>query len=76
LLALDAVLGALADHGFGVAIGPVARLYGLGFLRLTPECYDLLIERRRERPPVQAFLAALGDPAVRARIAARGMTPA
>jgi len=26
LLALDAVLGALADQGFGVAIGPVARL--------------------------------------------------
>jgi molybdopterin molybdotransferase/putative molybdopterin biosynthesis protein len=61
---------------WGVAIASVARLYGLGFLPLTPECYDfLLVERRRERPAVQAFLAALADPTVRARITALGMTP-
>jgi putative molybdopterin biosynthesis protein len=75
----NAVAAAVAQGraDWGVAIGSVARLYGLGFLPLTPECYDfLLVERRRERPPVQAFLAALADPAVRARIAALGMTPA
>ena len=55
-----AVAQARAD--WGVAIEPVARLYGLGFLPLAPEHYDfLLVERRRERPAVQAFLAALRD---------------
>jgi putative molybdopterin biosynthesis protein len=75
----NAVAAAVAQGraDWGVAIASVARLYGLGFLPLTPESYDfLLVERRRERPAVQAFLAALADPAVRARIAALGMTPA
>jgi putative molybdopterin biosynthesis protein len=69
-----AVAQARAD--WGVAIESVARLYGLGFLQLAPECYDfLVVERRRERPAVQAFLAALSDPNVRARIRALGMRP-
>jgi putative molybdopterin biosynthesis protein len=52
-------------------------MYGLGFLPLSPENYDfLIVESRRERPAVAAFLAALRDPAVRAQIAALGMTPA
>jgi putative molybdopterin biosynthesis protein len=75
----NAVAAAVAQGraDWGVAIASVARLYGLGFLPLTPEFYDfLLVERRRDRPAVQAFLAALADPAVRARIAALGMTPA
>jgi putative molybdopterin biosynthesis protein len=75
----NAVAAAVAQGraDWGVAIASVARLYGLGFLPLTPECYDfLLVERRRERPAVQAFLEALADPAVRDRIAALGMTPA
>ena len=39
-------------------------MYGLGFLPLAPEHYDfLLVESRRERPAVQAFLAALAEPA-------------
>jgi putative molybdopterin biosynthesis protein len=74
----NAVAAAVAQGraDWGVAIASVARLYGLGFLQLTPECYDfLLLERRRDRPAVQAFLAALAEPAVRARIAALGMTP-
>jgi putative molybdopterin biosynthesis protein len=74
----NAVAAAVAQGraDWGVAIASVARLYGLGFLPLTPECYDfLLVEGRRDRPAVQAFLAALADPAVRARIAALGMTP-
>src|SRR5205085_6588968 len=62
----NAVAAAVAQGraDWGVAIASVARLYGLGFLPLTPEAYDfLLVERRRERPAVAAFLAALADPA-------------
>jgi putative molybdopterin biosynthesis protein len=62
---------------WGVAIAPVARLYGLGFLPIAPEDYDfLLVERRRGRPAVRAFLAALQDEATRAKIRALGMRPA
>ena len=52
-------------------------MYGLSFLPLSPEHYDfLLIESRRERPAVRAFLAALRDRRTRERIAALGMQPA
>jgi putative molybdopterin biosynthesis protein len=69
-----AVAQARAD--WGVAIEPVAKMYGLGFLPLAPEHYDfLLVESRRERPAVKAFLAALRDPGTRERIAALGMQP-
>lgn len=64
-----------ADWGF--AIEPVAKLYGLGFLPVAPEHYDfLVVEGRRERPAVQAFLAALREGKTRERIRALGMTPA
>jgi putative molybdopterin biosynthesis protein len=72
----NAVAAAVAQSraDWGVAIEPVARLYGLAFLPLAPEEYDfLLVEKRRERPAVQAFLAALRDEATRARIRAVGM---
>jgi putative molybdopterin biosynthesis protein len=72
----NAVAAAVAQGraDWGVAIGPVAKLYGLGFLPLAPEEYDfLLVEKRRERPAVQAFLAALRDEKTRARIRALGM---
>jgi putative molybdopterin biosynthesis protein len=62
---------------WGVAIEPVAKLYGLGFLPVAPEHYDfLVVENRRERPAVQAFLAALREPVTRERISALGMQPA
>jgi putative molybdopterin biosynthesis protein len=62
---------------WGVAIELVARQYGLAFLPIAPEHYDfLLVESRRTRPAVQAFLSALRDPAVRERIRALGMRPA
>lgn len=62
---------------WGVAIEPVARLYGLGFLPIAPEHYDfLLVEARRNRPAVQAFIAALKDETTRERIRAIGMQPA
>ena len=51
-----------------------AKLYGLGFLPVSPEHYDfLVVETRRERPAVQAFLSALHDERVRARVRALGM---
>ena len=75
----NAVAAAIAQSraDWGVAIEPVAKLYGLGFIPLVPEHYDfLLVEKRRQRPAVQAFLAALRDRATRARIVALGMRPA
>jgi putative molybdopterin biosynthesis protein len=75
----NAVAAAVAQGraDWGVAIESVAKLYGLGFIRVAPEHYDfLLIESRRERPAVRAFLAALHDEATRARIRALGMRPA
>jgi putative molybdopterin biosynthesis protein len=72
----NAVAAAVAQGraDWGIGIEPVARLYGLGFLPLAPEEYDfLLVEKRRERPAVRAFLAALCDEATRARILALGM---
>jgi putative molybdopterin biosynthesis protein len=75
----NAVAAAIAQAraDWGVAIEPVARMYGLGFLPLSPEHYDfLLVESRRARPAVQAFLAALRDGRARERIRALGMQPA
>jgi putative molybdopterin biosynthesis protein len=55
----------------------MAKLYGLGFLPLAPEDYDfIVVESRRQRPAVQAFLAALRDARTRERIRALGMQPA
>jgi putative molybdopterin biosynthesis protein len=74
----NAVAAAIAQTraDWGVAIEPVAKLYGLGFLPLSPEHDDfLLVESRMERPAGRAFLAALREPATRARIAALGMKP-
>jgi putative molybdopterin biosynthesis protein len=74
----NAVAAAVAQHraDWGVAIEPVARLYGLGFLPIAPEHYDfLLVQARRQRPAVRAFLDALRDETTRARIRALGMEP-
>jgi putative molybdopterin biosynthesis protein len=74
----NAVATAIAQGraDWGLAIEPVAKLYGLGFLPVSPEHYDfLVVESRRERPAVQAFLAALRDERVRARVRALGMDP-
>jgi putative molybdopterin biosynthesis protein len=75
----NAVAAAIAQGraDWGVAIEPVAKLYGLGFLAVAPEHYDfLVVESRRDRPAVKAFLDALRDEATRARIRAIGMQPA
>jgi putative molybdopterin biosynthesis protein len=75
----NAVAAAIAQNraDWGVAIEPVAKMYGLAFLPIAPEHYDFLLrESRRERAAVQAFLEVLGDAATRARIRALGMEPA
>src|SRR5262245_48506022 len=75
----NAVAAAVAQGraDWGIAIESVAKLYDLGFIPIAPEDYDfLLVERRRERPAVAAFLAALRDDGVRAKIRALGMRPA
>ncbi len=62
---------------WGLAIAPVAKMYGLGFLPVAPEHYDFLVaERRRSHRAVEAFLAALKDESTRTRIRALGMEPA
>jgi putative molybdopterin biosynthesis protein len=74
----NAVAAAIAQSraDWGLAIEPVAKLYGLGFLPVSPEHYDfLVVEGRRERPAVQAFLAALRDEQIRERVRALGMEP-
>jgi molybdopterin molybdotransferase/putative molybdopterin biosynthesis protein len=74
----NAVAAAIAQGraDWGLAIEPVAKLYGLGFLPVSPEHYDfLVVDNRREHPGVRVFLAALRDDRVRARIRALGMKP-
>ncbi|HEY7297127.1 MAG TPA: substrate-binding domain-containing protein, partial [Xanthobacteraceae bacterium] len=75
----NAVAAAVAQNraDWGVAIESVARLYDLGFLPIAPEDYDfLLVENRRERLAVQAFLTALRDERTLEKIRALGMEPA
>ncbi len=75
----NAVATAVAQQraDWGIAIESVARLYGLAFIPIAPEDYDfLLVESRRERPAVIAFLAALREETVREKIRALGMRPA
>jgi putative molybdopterin biosynthesis protein len=72
----NAVAAAVAQEraDWGIAIATMAELYGLGFLPIAPEHYDfLLVESRRDRPAVKAFLSALQDPRVRERLRALGM---
>ncbi|MGH6673535.1 MAG: molybdopterin biosynthesis protein [Xanthobacteraceae bacterium] len=75
----NAVAAAVAQEraDWGIAIEPVARMYGLSFLPIAPEEYDFLLRKaRRDRPAVQAFLAVLHDETTRDRIRALGMEPA
>jgi putative molybdopterin biosynthesis protein len=63
----NAVAAAVAQNraDWGVTIAPVARAAGLGFIPLTEEHYDFaLVTGRKERPAVQAFLAALASPEI------------
>jgi putative molybdopterin biosynthesis protein len=75
----NAVAAAVAQEraDWGVAIEPVARAYGLGFIPIGEEHYDFaLVAARRNRPAVAAFLEALADPGVQAALLALGFAPA
>ncbi|HJS61308.1 MAG TPA: substrate-binding domain-containing protein, partial [Pseudolabrys sp.] len=75
----NAVAAAIAQGraDWGLAIAPIAKLYGLGFLPVAPEHYDFLVaDARRSRPAVQAFIEVLRDKSTRERIRALGMQPA
>ena len=71
----NAVAAAVAQGRaeWGLAIAPVARDYGLGFLPLAAEHYDFaVVSARRDTAGVAAFEAALDDPSVLAALAALG----
>jgi len=75
----NAVAAAVAQGraDWGIATSAIAGLYRLAFLPIAPEEYDfLLVESRRGRPAVQAFLALLREASVREKIRALGMRPA
>ena len=62
---------------WGVAIAPAARAYGLSLIPVAEEHYDFaLVAERRNRPPVQAFMAALSGGPVLEALRALGFTPA
>jgi putative molybdopterin biosynthesis protein len=71
----SAVAAAVAQGraDWGVAISTVAREYGLGFLPLQDERFDILVPAdRMDRPAVLAFRRLLDDPAVRAELQSMG----
>ncbi|MCV0395614.1 MAG: molybdopterin biosynthesis protein [Rhizobiaceae bacterium] len=75
----NAVAAAVAQEraDWGVTIAPVARAAGLGFIPLTEEHYDFaLVSARKERPAVQAFLAASQSPEIHAALERAGFVPA
>ncbi len=60
---------------WGVAIDTVASEYGLGFLYLRDEHYDLLIPHNRwDRPAVKLFRSLLDDPEIQQRLTQLGFT--
>jgi putative molybdopterin biosynthesis protein len=61
-----AVAVAQGRADWGLAIAPVAALYGLAFLPVRQERYDFAVpESRWDRPAVAAFRATLERPEVR-----------
>jgi len=71
----NAVAAAVAQlrADWGMTIAPVAHAAGLGFIPLAEEHYDFaLVTARKQRPAVQAFLAALGSDEARAALAQAG----
>jgi len=70
-----AVVGGRAD--WGVAISPVVKAAGLGFIPLAEEHFDFaLVTARKERPAVKAFLAALASEECRRALEEAGFRPA
>ena len=74
----NAVAAAVAQGraDWGVAIESVARAYGLGFLPLTEEHYDLAYwTDRAQEPSLAAFLALLSEPETRHALTELGFAP-
>jgi putative molybdopterin biosynthesis protein len=74
----NAVAAAVAQSraDWGVAIRPVADTYGLGFIPLAEEHYDFaLVEERRTRPAVAAFLRLLAAAETRDKLRTLGFEP-
>ena len=74
----NAVAAAVAQGraDWGVAIAPVARAAGLGFLPLREERYDFVVSRvRRDRPAVRAFVELLASAEARRALAGMGFHP-
>lgn len=68
-----AVAVAQGRADWGVAIEPVAQLYGLGFLPLQEEHHDFVVPAARlDRPAVRRFITTLDAPATVARLSALG----
>src|SRR3984957_1793775 len=75
----NAVAAAVAQNraDWGMTIAPVARAAGLGFIPLAGEHYDFaLVTARKQRPAVQAFLAALASEESRTALERAGFGPA
>jgi molybdate-binding protein len=75
----NAVAAAVAQHraDWGMTIAPVAQAAGLGFIAFAEEHYDFaLVTARKQRPAVQAFLAALKSEESRAGLVEAGFRPA
>lgn len=71
----NAVCASVAQNraDWGVAIAPVAAMYGLGFRPLVAERYDFAIPLARwDRPAVAEFRRVLADPATRTLLRSRG----
>jgi putative molybdopterin biosynthesis protein len=75
----NAVAAAVAQNraDWGMTIAPVAHAARLGFIPLAEEHYDFaLVTARKQRPAVQAFLAALASEESRAALERAGFRPA
>jgi molybdopterin molybdotransferase/putative molybdopterin biosynthesis protein len=75
----NAVAAAVAQHraDWGMTIAPVAHASGLGFIPFAEEHYDFaLVTARKQRPAVQAFLAALASEECRKALDQAGFRPA
>jgi putative molybdopterin biosynthesis protein len=75
----NAVAAAVAQRraDWGVAISPVAKDAGLGFLPLQDEQYDFVVPKARlDRPAVKAFRELLKKQQIRHALAAMGFAPA
>ncbi len=71
----NAVAAAVAQGraDWGVAIEPMAKAYGLGFIGLTQEHYDFaLVSARKDRAGVQAFLQSLASDETKAALRGLG----